>query len=118
MIEATGLHVSHLNIVFVDDEYLKSLHRQFLNDDTYTDVMTFNLSETGAIDGEIYISADRAKENAQKYQVSFADEIARLVIHGLLHLKGHDDRTDAGRRQMHQLENKYLKECWNSGEPA
>jgi probable rRNA maturation factor len=102
-ISAQGIHV-----IFVDDEYLRRLHREYLDDDTPTDVMTFDLSEDGGVEGEIYISLDRAKAQAIQFDVSLDAEIARLIIHGLLHLKGYDDSTKSKREEMRKRENYYL----------
>ena len=98
-----------LSIVFVEDEYLRRLHREFLKDDSYTDVMAFDLGDNKGTEGEIYISIDRAKFYAQKLHLPLDEEIARLIIHGVLHLKGYNDETDAQRQQMHQRENDHLR---------
>lgn len=95
-------------IVFVDDAYLRQLHRNYLDDDTVTDVMTFNLSDDEAVEGEIYISLDRAKAHAAEFSVAPGQEVARLVIHGLLHLNGYDDKTAAEQKKMRQQEEHYL----------
>ena len=97
-----------ISIIFVDDDYLRQLHSDFLNDDSYTDVMSFNLNENDQIEGEIYISLDHARHYANEFNVSFSSEIARLIIHGILHLKGYDDHTEDGKQEMHELENDYL----------
>ncbi len=103
------LPAKSLSLIFVSDGYLRELHRRYLNDDSYSDVMTFNLGEQSDIEGEIYISLDRAKIQAEQYEVDLETEIARLIIHGLLHLQGYDDRTEAERLEMHRLENQYLE---------
>ena len=106
--------VAGIHIITVDDEYLKSLHRQFLNEDSYTDVMTFYLEEDDEVDGEIYVSTDRASQNAKHYRVDLSEEIARLIIHGLLHLKGYDDKDKSGKQQMQLLEDRFLKHYWKA----
>ncbi|RMH87237.1 MAG: rRNA maturation RNase YbeY [Calditrichaeota bacterium] len=110
VIEAEGLSVSEVRVILVDDPYLRRLHRDFLNEDTPTDVMTFDLSDPGSevVEGEIYISADRAAEQAQEFAVPVGEEIARLIIHGLLHLKGYQDHTPAEQQRMRSRENRYL----------
>ena len=102
------LPVKTLNIIFTNDETLLALHNDYLNDDTYTDVMTFNLGDQTIIEGEIYISTDRAKENAVQYKVSVFNEIARLIIHGCLHLYGYDDKKAAEQKLMKDKEEYYL----------
>lgn len=100
---------NEISIIFVDDEFLRKLHKDYLNDDSYTDVMSFNLSEDEQIDGEIYISLDRAQHYATKFGVTFGSEVTRLIIHGILHLKGYDDATEDQKKEMHDLENAYLE---------
>jgi len=109
-------HVRELDVILVDDEYLRKLHHKYLNDNSYTDVMTFNLTESGEIEAEIYISYDRAQFHAKQYQVPVEDEIARLICHGLLHLRGYDDGTPAKRQKMHQMENELLQKYWAKSE--
>ena len=106
--------VAGIHIITVDDEYLKSLHHQFLNEDTYTDVMTFYMEQDDEIDSEIYISTDRASQNAKHYQVELREEIARLIIHGLLHLKGYDDKNKSDKKQMQLLEDRLLRHYWKA----
>ena len=84
-----------LNYVFCDDDYLLGINQQFLNHDTFTDIITFDYSSEGMIEGEIYISTDRVKENAGTYDVDFIEELRRVMAHGLLHLMGYGDKTDA-----------------------
>jgi rRNA maturation RNase YbeY len=115
LLEYEKLPAEEINVIFVDDDYLKNLHRDFLNEDTYTDVITFDLSkpESDTIEGEIYISVDRAKFHAGELNVSLEEEIARLIIHGILHLKGYDDQTENQRQAMRHQENFYLKKYAN-----
>jgi len=100
-----------INVIFTDDQSLKELHRDYLNDDTFTDVMTFNLSDSPPIDSEIYISIDRARENSEKYSVSFQNEIMRLLIHACLHLAGYEDADENNRNEMKMKEDYYLDEA-------
>jgi rRNA maturation RNase YbeY len=111
LLENEKLPAQELNVILVDDDYLKNLHRNFFNDDTYTDVITFDLSEPAEenIEGEIYISVDRAKFHAGKFHVSLQEEIARLIIHGILHLKGYNDQTAEQRQAMRHQEDYYVK---------
>ncbi|RMF57756.1 MAG: rRNA maturation RNase YbeY [Calditrichaeota bacterium] len=109
MIDEESLPASEINIIFVDDPYLRDLHDRFLGDNTVTDVMTFNLGTEHHIEGEIYISVDRAKDQAREFGVSLQEELARLIIHGLLHLKGYDDATPEEQRLMREKENHYLE---------
>jgi probable rRNA maturation factor len=104
-----GTDGGHATIIFTSDEFLRKMKKKYFNIDVYTDVITFNLEEMDKpLDGEIYISAQRAGENAKKYGVAWKDEIIRLIIHGSLHLLGYDDRTEDEKEIMTSLENKYI----------
>ena len=109
IIREEKIPIRELRIIFVDDPYLRDLHRKYLDDDTFTDVMTFNLGSPEAIEGEIYISVDRARDHAQNFGVPLGEEVGRLVIHGLLHLKGYDDHTPSRREEMRSREDYYLQ---------
>ena len=85
------------------------MHEDYLNDPDYTDVMTFNLGDD-AIEGEIYISADRIKENANIFEASIENEIFRNIIHGLLHLKGYTDKEVHEKSKMKQKEEELLRQ--------
>lgn len=105
-----GLDTGKVQIVFSDDEHLRRLKKQFLNLDQYTDVIAFRLNEPDEIlDGEIYISMDRAMENSSIYQETYSRELLRLVIHGCLHLSGYEDHTPEEQTEMRQLEERFLK---------
>ncbi len=105
-----GHEVGHLNYVYCSDEFLLDINRRFLQHDYYTDIVTFDLSHPGqmAIEGEIYISVDRVHENAESLKVPFAEELLRVVIHGLLHLIGYDDKSAAKRKKMRRAEDLYI----------
>src|SRR5438270_11915903 len=89
-----GFKVDAINYVFCTDSFLLEMNQQYLNHNTYTDIVTFPLSEAGApIQSDIYISIDRVKENAKAFAVSFTDELHRVIFHGALHLCGYGDKT-------------------------
>ncbi|MEZ5046475.1 MAG: rRNA maturation RNase YbeY [Chitinophagaceae bacterium] len=102
-----------LSFIFSTDEYVLTINKKFLNHNTFTDIITFDLSNEmlnpNTIIGEIYISIDRIKENAKENQVSQADELHRVMIHGVLHLCGFGDKTKAEKEQMRALENYCLQ---------
>lgn len=99
-----------LNYVFCSDASLLERNIQYLNHNTLTDIITFDLSEEeGAIEGEIYISVDRVRENAAKYSKSFEDELHRVLIHGVLHLAGYRDKKTDQKSEMRKKEDYYLK---------
>ena len=98
--------IKDLSYIFIDDEQLLEINQKFLQHDTYTDIITFDLSETkDNISGEIYISLDRIKENAVKFNVLVLDELLRVVAHGLLHLIGFNDKTKKQKDIMTEQEN-------------
>ena len=94
--------------IFCDDKYLHKLNVQFLNHDTYTDVITFDESLGSQLSGEIYISVERVKENASSFGVSFEGELHRVMVHGLLHLCGYKDKSEEETLEMRRKENYYL----------
>lgn len=92
--------------LFCSDNYLLDMNQRFLSHDTFTDIITFNNSEDkNVISGEIYISLDRVKENAINSKQTFDNEMYRVLIHGILHLIGFDDKSDVDKRSMRMQEN-------------
>ena len=102
-----SLKALSITVIFVTDSYLAKMHNQYLNDPGKTDVLTFNLGDN-EIEGEIYISYERALEQAKTYSVSGEEEIVRLVIHGILHLAGFDDINENDRLIMKGRENQLV----------
>lgn len=102
-------HPGALSLVFVDDEHIQNLNRNYLNHDYPTDVIAFPLEdESDDLWGEIYISVDRAREQATQYREPFRREITRLIIHGVLHLMGYEDQNPVQQKKMKALEETYL----------
>lgn len=100
-----------LNVVFCSDERLLEINKQFLNHHYYTDIITFPLAEsTIKVEAEIYISVERVKENAKEHEVSFADEMNRVIFHGVLHLCGYKDKSKQQQKEMRTMEDEWLKE--------
>ena len=99
-----------INFVFCNDEYLLSLNEQFLKHDTFTDIITFDYTENGVIAGDVVISIDRVKENAEKFEVAFEVELKRIIIHGILHLIGYKDKNEKDKVEMTSKEDFYIKE--------
>jgi rRNA maturation RNase YbeY len=101
--------LAELDYIFVSDNRLLEINRQFLQHDDYTDIITFPLSAPGQpVSGEIYISSDRVRENAVEFGCTIQTELLRVIFHGALHLCGHADKTTPQRAAMRQLEEKYL----------
>jgi len=98
-----------LNYIFCDDNFLLEINKQYLKHSTLTDIITFDLSESKEmLCGEIYISVERVNENAEKYEVSYFDELHRVIFHGALHLCGFKDKKEADRKIMRLKENECL----------
>jgi probable rRNA maturation factor len=106
---AEGYKLKELTYIFCSDAYLLQINRQYLDHDTYTDIITFdNSEEEGKITGDIFISIERIRENASKFKVSETEELHRVIIHGALHLLGYKDKSAAHKRKMTQKEDFYL----------
>lgn len=103
--------IDELNYIFVTDEALLEMNVQYLEHDTLTDIITFDNSDEGEVEiqGDIFISYDRVKENATIFQVSFEKELFRVIAHGLLHLCGFKDKTDSESQQMRKKENEAIE---------
>lgn len=93
-----------LNYIFCSDKELLQINKEFLGHKTLTDIITFDYTEGKTISGEIYISAERVMENAEKFGVSFSHELRRVMIHGVLHLCGYGDKTASEKRIMRARE--------------
>ena len=101
--------LSFVNCIFCSDEYLHKINKKHLKHNFLTDIITFDFSEKkNQIEGDLYISVDRVKDNAKKYKDTFLDETTRVVLHGLLHLIGYNDKTEKEKKRMRVLENKYV----------
>ena len=102
-----------INIIMTDDDTLRRMKKEYFNQDLYTDVIAFNIDDN-PFEGEIYISHDRIKDNAKKFNQSFEDELKRILIHGSLHLCGYDDKTPKEKLEMTSLEENYLEKFRDS----
>ena len=98
-----------VSVVFAGDALSRRMNRSFLSHDRPTDVLSFSLGEGQNLEGEIYVNLDRAARQARRYRVSAANEVARLVIHGVLHLLGYDDKAAAAARRMKYCEDRYVE---------
>ncbi|WP_316802395.1 rRNA maturation RNase YbeY [Pedobacter nototheniae] len=108
-IEKEGYKLQELNFIFCSDEYLLGINQQYLNHDTYTDIITFdNAEEEKLIVSDIFISIERVKENAKTFKTDEFDEVCRIMIHGTLHLLGFKDKGKAAKTLMTQKEDQYL----------
>ena len=101
--------VGELNYIFCTDPFLLDINKKFLRHDTYTDIITFdNSTSAGSIEGDIFISLDRVRENAGKYNITFDEELHRVMVHGVLHLAGYADKSPSQKQLMKKKEDTYL----------
>ena len=108
-IKKEGFTLNQLNYIFCSDDSLREMNIKYLNHKTYTDIITFdNSEEDGKIEGDIFISIDRIRENSEKLQTEFADELHRVLIHGVLHLIGYTDKIASAKARMRKKEDTYL----------
>jgi rRNA maturation RNase YbeY len=109
-ISSEAYKLEEINYVFCDDSYLHKLNLEFLKHDTLTDIISFDNSVGKILQGDIFISIERVADNAKDFNVSFEEELHRVIIHGILHYCGYKDKTDADAKLMRDKENLYLKE--------
>lgn len=102
-------HLHSLDYTFVDDETLLGINRESLNHDYYTDIISFDYSTEKKIEGDIYISIDRVRENSVNFNEKFHMELLRVIFHGSLHLVGYKDKTKTEKLKMTEMENHYIK---------
>lgn len=108
-IQAEGYGLQELNFILCSDAYLLDMNQQYLNHDTYTDVITFDhAEELKMIAGDIFISIDRIRENAASFKGTTLHELCRVMIHGTLHLLGYKDKSKAAKAKMTSKEDEYL----------
>ncbi len=98
----------NIAFIFTTNPALRKINREFLQHNHFTDVITFDYTEEKVISGDIFISTDQVKKNAVGYRVGFEDELRRVMIHGVLHLMGYDDRTEEERNVMRKMEDDAL----------
>ncbi|WP_304155944.1 rRNA maturation RNase YbeY [Mesonia mobilis] len=98
-----------INYIFCDDEYLHEINVKYLNHDDYTDIISFDNAVGNILHGDIFISTERVAENAEKFQVSFQEELKRVIAHGLLHFCGYKDKTDDEAQLMRKKEDEKIK---------
>jgi len=108
VVKKEGSAIAELNFIFCDDEYLLEKNKTFLKHDTLTDIITFDYSQKNMLTGDVYISIERVKENAQNYEVLFKNELHRVIIHGVLHMLGYKDKDEKHQKEMREKEDFYL----------
>jgi rRNA maturation RNase YbeY len=108
VIKQENCKLGDINFIFCDDEYLHKLNVEFLHHDTLTDIISFDYSVGKELHGDVFISKERVQENAESFKVNFVDELNRVMVHGILHYCGYNDKTDDEARIMREKENHYL----------
>ncbi len=103
-IQERGYSLGEINYIFCSDEHLLEINKQYLNHNYFTDIITFNYNEDKIVNSDIYISIDRVKDNAKIFNQTTKHEFYRVLIHGILHLTGQNDKTKIEEKQMHKLE--------------
>ena len=111
IVKLNKIRVYDITVIFTSDIFVSDLKKKFFLKDQWTDVIAFPMNDNeNGIEGDIYISLPTAKENAEKYEEPYKKEVTRLVIHGVLHLLGYDDKTKKEKKVMYNLEEYYLNE--------
>ncbi len=109
LVEKEGAQLKQLNYIFCSDEYLHRINMEYLRHDTLTDIITFPYADPPVIEADIFISVERVADNAKAFKVSFEQELARVMAHGVLHLCGYKDKTAEEQKQMRQKEDESLE---------
>lgn len=108
IVENNKKEVGEISYIFCSDEQLLEINKEFLNHDYYTDIITFDYSETDVVSGDLFISIERIKDNAETLKTSYQEELHRVIIHGVLHLLGYKDKTEEESENMRKLEDECL----------
>ena len=109
VITSEGKSEGEINYIFCEDDYLLDLNQKHLNHDTLTDIISFDYSLGNEIHGDIYISIERVRENAEDFNVTFAEELKRVIIHGILHYCGYKDKSESDEKLMRTKENEKIE---------
>jgi len=109
VVDSEGFSVGQIDYIFCTDDYLLKLNKDYLNHDTFTDIITFDYTEGKIISGDIFISTDRVHDNAKKFDVEFSNELKRVMSHGILHLAGFGDKSKEEKDIMRLKEDEKIK---------
>ncbi len=113
-ITSRGFLIGEINYIFCSDDLIIEINNQYLNHDYYTDIITFDYTDLKTVNADIYISIDRIKENSKIFKEKYLHEFYRVLIHGILHLTGQNDKTKQETKKMRDLENYYLSKIFNN----
>lgn len=114
VINSEGFKEGDINYIFCNDDYLLQLNQEFLNHDTLTDIISFDYTLGKEINGDIFISIERVLDNAKDYKVDFSNELHRVMVHGVLHYCGYNDKTQKETQLMRIKENHYTEKLLNN----
>ena len=109
VIDSENCRLGEISYIFCDDDYLLEINQQYLDHDTLTDIISFDYSVGKELHGDVFISVDRVKENAENFEVAFEEEMSRVMIHGVLHYCGYKDKTETEKSAMRGKEDFYIK---------
>jgi len=104
VLKSEGFGIGDVNYIFCDDVYLHEINVNYLNHDDYTDIISFDNSKGNLVEADIFISTERVGENAKSHEVTFEDELKRVMAHGLLHCMNYNDKTEDERKEMRKKE--------------
>lgn len=105
---AHGMKIGEITYIFCDDDHILKINKEYLNHDYFTDIITFDYTEDGVVSGDIFISLETVRSNALQFKTSYEEELNRVIIHGILHLCGIEDKTSQARKVMEASENEAL----------
>jgi len=108
VVSSEGFQVAEINYIFCDDSYLNKINQEFLNHDTFTDIISFDYTLGKEVGGDIFISIERVLENAEKFNEVFENELHRVMIHGILHFIGYKDKTKKDKTLMRTKEDEKI----------
>ena len=108
VIESEDKKEGEINYIFCDDEYLHKINLEYLNHDTLTDIISFDYSMGNELNGDVFVSVERVKDNALDFNVSFEEELKRVLVHGVLHYCGYKDKTENDELKMRAKEDEKL----------
>lgn len=108
IISSEGFTEGEINYIFCDDEYLLNINVEYLNHDTYTDIISFDYSVGNLLQGDIFVSTERVAENALNFNVPFENELKRVLSHGILHYCGYKDKSESDVKEMRQKEDEKI----------
>ena len=115
VISSEGKRLGEISYIFCDDDYLLDINQRFLDHDTYTDIISFDDSMGNLLNGDIYISTERVKENAAEFNEHFETELKRVLVHGILHYCGYKDKSEEDASLMREKESEKIKlSTWNN----